>query len=114
MINLEKKIKRKLAEQKLTIEKLSLLAGFTKQTMHNIFNKNDIKLSQLYKVAKVLQTNVSYFFEEEMKKYRVEESQQEYSKKESPDLEHMKLENTSLKRENELLREMNEMLKSKN
>ena len=105
MINLETKIKRKLKERTLTIEKLAVYSGVTKQTIHNIFKKNDIKLSQLERIADVLNVKVDYFFIEEN-----ETIPQKLSSSRNIELE---LELSSLKRENDLLREMMDILKQK-
>jgi transcriptional regulator with XRE-family HTH domain len=105
MINLETKIKSKLKERILTIEKLAVYSGVTKQTIHNIFKKNDIKLSQLERISEVLNVKVDYFFIEDN-----ETKQPHLSSSRNIELE---LELTSLKRENDLLREMMDILKQK-
>ena len=63
MIQLEQKIKAKLKERNLTIEKLAVYSGITKQTVHNIFKKNDIKLSQLKRISEVLHVDLEYFLQ---------------------------------------------------
>ena len=102
MINLETKIKGKLKEQTLTIEKLAVYSGVTKQTIHNIFKKNDIKLSHLERIAEVLHVNVNYFFADEEKTSFTPSKDNE-----------LELELNGLKRENDLLRQMMEILKQK-
>ncbi len=64
MIHLEEKIKPLLAQKKMSIEKLAVLIGTTKQSLHNAFNKNDLRLSQLEKICTVLEVSISYFFSE--------------------------------------------------
>jgi transcriptional regulator with XRE-family HTH domain len=54
-----------LAAKKMTIEALGAKAGMTKATLHNIFNKNDSKLSHLQRIAEVLQVPVFYLLGEE-------------------------------------------------
>jgi transcriptional regulator with XRE-family HTH domain len=107
MINLEVKIKQKLKEHSLTIEKLAVFSGVTKQTIHNIFKKNDIKLSQLERISGVLKVDLEYFllgqgtgtsFQVDSKVGLASEVGNELD---------------SLKRENDLLREMMELLKQK-
>jgi transcriptional regulator with XRE-family HTH domain len=102
MINLEAKIKGKLKEKTLTIEKLAVYSGVTKQTIHNIFKKNDIKLSQLERIAEVLHVDVDYFF--------IEANNSTPPPAKNTELE---LELSSLKRENDLLREMMDIIKQK-
>ena len=106
MINLETKIKHKLKEKALTIEKLAVYSGVTKQTIHNIFKKNDVKLSQLERISDVLSVNVEYFF------FNPETDSSEVNSKNSK-LNHLETEMNSLKRENNLLREMMELLRQK-
>ncbi|MDB4834996.1 helix-turn-helix domain-containing protein [Cyclobacteriaceae bacterium] len=102
MENLEAKIKTKLKEHSLTIEKLAVYSGVTKQTMHNIFKKDDVKLSHLRRIAQVLNVNVDYFISSGDNTKRIDkESSQLWT------------EVNSLKRENNLLREMLELIKHK-
>lgn len=107
MINLEAKIKIKLKERALTIEKLAVYSGVTKQTIHNIFKKNDIKLSQLNRISKVLNVDIDYFF------FDVDELLRTDALMEDPKLDHLETEVNGLRRENHLLREMMELLKQK-
>ena len=105
MINLEEKIKAKLKERNLTIEKLAVYSGITKQTVHNIFKKNDIKLSQLRRISEVLHVDLEYFLLEKPTGKKVNEVELKSSKIWS--------EVNLLKRENDLLREMVEIIKHK-
>ncbi len=105
MINLEEKIKAKLKERNLTIEKLAVYSGITKQTVHNIFKKNDIKLSQLRRISEVLHVDLEYFLLEKPTDKKVNEVELKSSKIWS--------EVNLLKRENDLLREMVEIIKHK-
>ena len=104
-MNLEEKIKAKLKERNLTIEKLAVYSGITKQTVHNIFKKNDIKLSQLRRIAEVLHVDLEYFLLENPTDKKVNEVELKSSKIWS--------EVNLLKRENDLLREMVEIIKHK-
>ena len=106
MINLETKIKHKLKERALTIEKLAVYSGVTKQTIHNIFKKNDLKLSQLERISKVLSVNVEYFFFDE-----ATNTEEEDSKNLNGGI--LEIQMKSLQRENNLLREMMDLLKQK-
>ena len=107
MINLENKIKHKLKEHSLTIEKLAVFSGVTKQTIHNIFKKNDIKLSQLERISGVLKVDLKYFLadQEEGTSFQVDSKDQTLAEGGK--------EVDSLKRENDLLREMMDLLKQK-
>jgi len=107
MINLETKIKHKLKERALTIEKLAVYSGVTKQTIHNIFKKNDVKLSQLDRISKVLNVEVEYFF------FDTNNSSSAPTLLQDPKLSELETEVDSLKRENNLLREMMDLLKEK-
>jgi transcriptional regulator with XRE-family HTH domain len=107
MINLETKIKRKLKEKALSIEKLAVYSCVTKQTIHNIFKKNDIKVSHLQRISEVLNVDVEYFF------LGVEDLLETVDILEKPKLNQLEMEVNSLKRENQLLREMMDLLKEK-
>lgn len=104
MIQLEQKIKTKLKERNLTIEKLAVYSGITKQTVHNIFKKNDVKLSQLKRISEVLNVGLDYFLLEGTD-----------HKNKAIELKADKIwsEVNQLKRENDLLREMVEIIKHK-
>ncbi len=113
-MNLEKKIKQKLAGTTLSIERLAGKAGITKQTLHNIFNKNDIKLSHLIKISEALNVDLSYFVEPEgggRKKIGVNSQLVEESTTVQMQVVRLKEENKGLVKENELLREMIDILK---
>ena len=103
MINLEQRIKEKLSGTTLSIERLAIRAGITKQTLHNIFNKNDVKLSQLIKISEVLNTDLAFFLDIDQKRKDAGNSDNSN--------DNLKLEIDSLQRENQLLREMVDMLK---
>ena len=107
MINLESKIKLKLKEHSLTIEKLAVFSGVTKQTIHNIFKKNDIKLSQLERISNVLKVDLKYFLLDETQGTSFQIDSKSNNKVED------RGELDSLKRENDLLREMMELLRQK-
>ena len=107
MINLETKIKSKLKERSLTIEKLAVYSGVTKQTIHNIFKKNDIKLSQLERISEVLNVDIDYFFFDIENLLKPSNVGSDYKS------EQLEIELNSLKRENHLLREMMDILKHK-
>lgn len=111
MINLKKRIKEKLLDSPYTIEKLAGECGMTKQTLHNIFNKNDIKLSQLESISQVLGEDLFYFLRDEA--VAVNENSGEYKNTIRTELEIMKKENESLKKEIKLLEEMVSILKEK-
>jgi lambda repressor-like predicted transcriptional regulator len=64
MKSLEDKIKRKLSDQGMTIQRLAQEAGISEPTLHAILNRDDAKLSQLEKIAEALGVSLSYFLEE--------------------------------------------------
>lgn len=105
MINLEQKIKAKLKERNLTIEKLAVYSGITKQTVHNIFKKNDIKLSQLKRISEVLHVELEYFL--------LDKSAENKNNEIELKTDRIWSEVNLLKRENDLLREMVEIIKHK-
>jgi transcriptional regulator with XRE-family HTH domain len=64
MKSLEDKIKRKLSDQGMTIQRLATQSGISEPTLHAILNRDDAKLSQLEKIAEALGVSLSYFLEE--------------------------------------------------
>lgn len=64
MKNLENKIKRKLSEQSMTIQRLATESGISEPTLHAIFNRDDAKLSQLEKIAAALGITLSFLLDE--------------------------------------------------
>ena len=104
MIQLEQKIKAKLKERNLTIEKLAVYSGITKQTVHNIFKKNDIKLSQLKRISEVLHVDLEYF---------LLDTAEQTNKAIELKADKIWSEVNQLKRENDLLREMVQIIKHK-
>lgn len=54
MKNLESKIKGRLTEKGLTIQRLATESGISEPTIHAILNRGDAKLSQLKKISEVL------------------------------------------------------------
>ncbi|MBH8567552.1 helix-turn-helix transcriptional regulator [Microvirga sp. STS02] len=64
MKSLEDKIKKKLSEQGMTIQRLATESGISEPTLHAILNRDDAKLSQLEKIAEALGVSLSYFLEE--------------------------------------------------
>lgn len=65
MKNLESKIKKKLSEQSMTIQRLATESGVSEPTLHAIFNRGDAKLSQLEKIASALGVTLSFLLDEE-------------------------------------------------
>jgi transcriptional regulator with XRE-family HTH domain len=68
MFNIEKMITLALKspsskERKITLESLSTDAGMSRQTLSNIFRKDDARLSQLLNIAKVLGVSIYDTFE---------------------------------------------------
>lgn len=64
MKNLESKIKQKLSELSMTIQRLSIESGVSEPTIHAIFNRDDAKISQLIKISSALNTSLNFFIEE--------------------------------------------------
>jgi transcriptional regulator with XRE-family HTH domain len=64
MKNLEGKIKSKLSEQSMTIQRLASESGISEPTLHAIFNRGDAKLSQLEKIATALGTTLSFLLDD--------------------------------------------------
>jgi len=60
--NLENKIKRKLNEQSMTIQRLATESGVSEPTLRAIFNSGDAKLSQLEKLQGA-EYNTQFSFE---------------------------------------------------
>jgi transcriptional regulator with XRE-family HTH domain len=60
MNNLESKIKNRLAEQGMTIQRLATESGISEPTLHAIFNRGDAKLSQLEKIAEALGSTLNF------------------------------------------------------
>ncbi|MBJ6142784.1 helix-turn-helix transcriptional regulator [Hymenobacter sp. BT559] len=67
MNNLESKIKNRLAEQGMTIQRLATVAGISEPTLHAIFNRGDAKLSQLEKIAEALSSTLNFLLSEDNK-----------------------------------------------
>lgn len=65
MKNIESRIKEKLSEQSMTIQRLATESGVSEPTIHAIFNRGDAKLSQLEKIASALKTTLSFFLDEQ-------------------------------------------------
>lgn len=70
MFNIEKRITNALKRaalkgQSISHDKLAADAGVSKQTLYNIFSRDDAKLSQLYRLAKVLEISLYETFEVE-------------------------------------------------
>lgn len=64
MKNLESKIKKKLSERSMTIQRLATESGIAEPTIYSIFNRDDAKISQLIKISEALNTSLNYFLEE--------------------------------------------------
>jgi transcriptional regulator with XRE-family HTH domain len=64
MNNLESKIKNRLAEQGMTIQRLATESGISEPTLHAIFNRGDAKLSQLEKIAEALGSTLNFLLSE--------------------------------------------------
>lgn len=62
MNNFEGKVKRLLAEKKMTIDQLAAGIEMTKQNLHDRFKKESIDTKHLEKIADFLDVNISYFF----------------------------------------------------
>jgi transcriptional regulator with XRE-family HTH domain len=65
MKNLELKIKSRLAEKGMTIQRLASESGISEPTIHAIFNRGDAKLSQLEKIAEALNISLNFLLSEE-------------------------------------------------
>jgi len=65
MKNLESKIKNRLTEQGMTIQRLATESGISEPTLHAIFNRGDSKLSQLEKIAEALGVSLSFFLSDD-------------------------------------------------
>jgi transcriptional regulator with XRE-family HTH domain len=65
MNNLESKIKNRLAEQSMTIQRLATVSGISEPTLHAIFNRGDAKLSQLEKIAEALNSTLNFLLSED-------------------------------------------------
>jgi transcriptional regulator with XRE-family HTH domain len=64
MNNLESKIKSRLAEQGMTIQRLATASSISEPTLHAIFNRGDAKLSQLEKIAEALGSTLNSLLSE--------------------------------------------------
>ena len=64
MKNLESKIKQKLSELNMTIQRLAIESGVSEPTIHAIFNRDDAKISQLVRISNALNASLSFFLEE--------------------------------------------------
>jgi transcriptional regulator with XRE-family HTH domain len=60
MTNLETNIKARLEQLGWTITQLASSAGTTEQTLHNLFNKGDAKLSLLSAIADAMMVTINY------------------------------------------------------
>ncbi len=75
MFNLEKKIKVLLTKNKISIENLAFSIGITKNTLLNVFKKNEINTKYLVKISEHFGMPMSYFFEDGDGSYNVANSQ---------------------------------------
>jgi transcriptional regulator with XRE-family HTH domain len=64
MSALKDKIDLLLMNRKLTINELSKKIKMSKQNLYKIFDRDDCKISVLYKIASVLGVPIAYFFDE--------------------------------------------------
>lgn len=62
MLLLKTSITKKCAEKNISLSKLEALCGMGKNYIHTIFNKDDVQLSTLRKIAEVLQMEMWEFF----------------------------------------------------
>ncbi len=65
MNSLGDRIKRKLSEKEMTIQRLAAESGISEPTIHSIFNRGDAKISQLEKISGVLETSLSFLLGED-------------------------------------------------
>ncbi|HEX8326640.1 MAG TPA: helix-turn-helix transcriptional regulator [Hymenobacter sp.] len=65
MKSIEGKIKKKLGEQGITIQRLATQSGISEPTLHAILNRGDAKLSQLEKIAEALSVSLNYFLDDD-------------------------------------------------
>ncbi|RZK16895.1 MAG: XRE family transcriptional regulator [Hymenobacter sp.] len=65
MKNLESKIKNRLTEQGMTIQRLATESGISEPTLHAIFNRGDAKLSQLEKIAEALSVALNFLLSDD-------------------------------------------------
>lgn len=61
VIDLSKKIKDLAEERKLSVNKLSAMAGMSQPTLQAIIDRNDAKLSQIIEISKALDVDVKEF-----------------------------------------------------
>lgn len=60
MKNIESRIKNRLTEKGMTIQRLATESGISEPTLHAIFNRGDAKLSQLEKIADALEVELNF------------------------------------------------------
>lgn len=60
MKSFETRIKKKLSEREMTIQRLASESGISEPTLHAIFNRGDAKVSQLEKISGVLDVTLGY------------------------------------------------------
>lgn len=72
--DIQLKVSKLLTEKKISIPKLALQLQMTKQNLYQILKSNDIHVSTLEKIAKILNVPMSHFFPEEQPK-KVEKSE---------------------------------------
>ncbi len=65
MNTLKKKIVEKCEQMGITLSELASRAGFSEQTLYNIFNRGDGKLSHIKDIASVLGVSVVWLLEEQ-------------------------------------------------
>jgi transcriptional regulator with XRE-family HTH domain len=114
------KIKSLASENKISLKELADKINLSEQGLHSGIKKQTLSVTNLEKIAEVLEVPVSYFFEdkEDVKKIinntngniQVGQNNKSNAKTESEALAVCRKEIEGLKRENELLRKMVEML----
>jgi len=105
MFSLEKKIKILLTKNNISIEKLAFSIGITKNTLLNVFKKNEINTKYLVKISEHFDMPMSYFFDEDCNNVKIENVGNETTGNGN------KIGNVSINNENEKLKIENEYLK---
>lgn len=59
---IEIQVKKLLVERNMSIEKLAQLINVSRGGLTNMFSNNSMKIETLFKIAKVLNVDISYFF----------------------------------------------------
>lgn len=106
------KLKKKIKENKVTINDFCKQMGITAQGFHGNVKKNDLRINMLEKMSKALGVPIIYWFEED--KSIVNEQMIQYRRENEPNIEELRADLKYFREECMALKKENSKLKGEN